>query len=181
MAGASWEPESRIPPEQWRSGLSALAVPRPPVPTVSPKGRGTRRLRRQRDVFPTEKFQVRDIGRLETGTLRVTNGSGQRLIFFKVFLSSHTITTRWQHAPHFEEGKLRFPDLPVNLEWDVWTEETLLYMSAGIWFGPLSYQKNFLLQSTNTAKALLAILKLQAISDAGTLLLTSAKCTGSRH
>lgn len=57
-----------------------------------------------------EWFQTRGIGGFETGTLKESDKLIRAEILKKkigkAFLSSHTITTRWQHAPLFEEGKV---------------------------------------------------------------------------
>lgn len=41
-------------------------------------------------------------------------------------MSSHITTTRWPHAPCFEERECDVFDLPVNLEWGARGEDILL-------------------------------------------------------
>lgn len=57
-------------------------------------------------------------------------------------------------------------------------------MSARIWFGLPSYEKNFLLLSSNTEQSFIDNAKVRVISDARILLLTflpSAKGAGTRR
>lgn len=103
-----------VPPRRWRSESGAPSLCEPllplPIPKVNPKVRETSRAHRKKDFFSMEWFQTKDIGEFKTGTLKESDKLIKAEIFKKkigkAFLSSHTITTRWQYAPLFEEGKV---------------------------------------------------------------------------